>query len=119
MTESKRTRVALAAVQAAWPTAVIFKYNDSKTKGIPDAQITHKPQGSIWIEFKDADSTESVESLMATPRGKLQLFELRRLAREGAIALIVVFREKRTCVYDAVSLDLITDRFTLAEFLTQ
>jgi DNA-binding sugar fermentation-stimulating protein len=108
----------LAAVQARWPTAVIFKFNDSKSKGIPDAQITHKGHGSIWIEFKDADK-ESVESLMNTDRGKLQLFELRRLAREGATALIVVFRDKRTCVYDVNSLDLITDRFTLAEFLAQ
>ncbi len=117
MTESKRTRAALAEVQSLWPTAVIYKFNDSKTKGIPDAQIIKKQHDPIWIEFKDAEGMESVDALMNTPRGKLQLFELRRLAREGAIALVVVFRDKRTFIYEAVFLDLMTDRLTLAEFL--
>jgi hypothetical protein len=117
VTESKRTRASLGEVQRRWPTAVIYKHNDRTTKGIPDVQIVHA-KSNIWMEMKDAD-TESVESLMATPRGKLQHHELKRLAREGAIALVVVFRAKRTCIHDGVSLDLITDRFSLAEFLTQ
>jgi len=116
MTEATRSRLALSDVQVLWPTAVIYKFNDRATKGIPDAVVAHD-RHSMWLEFKDGD--EPVETLMATARGKIQRRELRRLMIAGHDALIVVFRTDGTWFYDPVSLNDVGHGMSLAEFLRE
>jgi len=116
MTESTRSRLALSDVQVLWPKAVIYKFNDRATKGIPDAVVAHD-RHSMWLEFKDGD--EPVETLMNTARGKIQRRELRRLMVAGHAALIVVFRTDGTWFYDPVSLNDVGHGMSLAEFLRE
>lgn len=50
-TEATQTTAFLAALRAAAPDAVVTKYNDRITSGLPDASVTRHGR-TVWMEFK-------------------------------------------------------------------
>ncbi len=50
-TEARLTQRFLVALKLAAPSAVVLKFNDRTTSGLPDACVTENGR-TIWLEFK-------------------------------------------------------------------
>ncbi len=79
MTEAQLTRKFLSALQTARPKAVIFKFNDRTTSGIPDACVVD--EFTVWIEFKKYPNRP-------TP---LQANNIKRINNAGGRAIVMSF----------------------------
>lgn len=90
-TEASQTRAFLKRLRERYPAAVVFKHNDLRTGGIPDASVTFSG-ATVWIEFK---------------RGKPTLTEIQKRTMQrlhvasAGRAIVIVFRPDRLIdIYD-------------------
>ena len=76
MTEAQLTRKFLAAVQAQRPHAVIFKFNDRTTSGIPRLSfpsIPYRPRPSCGILFSSVPASFNVCNMTRLASGANRL----------------------------------------------
>ena len=101
-TEATRTRSFLTKLQAT-PGAVVTKYNDRSTSGIPDASVTWGGR-TIWMEFKHrtaGDDRPFAELLKEHRRAKLQAMMIWCLyqASDGRAFFILFEPDDRLSIY--------------------
>lgn len=93
-TEATRTRLFLTKLQAIRGGAVVTKYNDRSTSGIPDASLTWGGR-TLWMEFKHrkvGDVRPFAELLKDHRHAKLQAFLIWRLYHaSGGRAFFILF----------------------------
>jgi hypothetical protein len=61
VTESQFTQKLLKALRARLPQAVIIKFNDQRTSGIPDVVIVNEGRAT-WLEVKNFDQVKDIFS---------------------------------------------------------
>lgn len=93
-TEAVQTVAFLRRLRLAAPDAVIVKYNDRRTTGLPDASCTWRGR-TLWLEFKVRSSGDvgTLPEVLARTnrRAQIQLHTLARYDRasEGRAFLVL------------------------------
>lgn len=103
-TEARQTLPFLRSLRVKAPDAIVTKYNDRVTSGLPDGSVTRRGR-TVWMEFKTSHGKDPADPLDLVKRSNrhalLQLMRLWKygVASDGRAFLLVFEPDRRMSVH--------------------